>query len=195
MSIQDWGSIGEVIGALGLLITVCFLVYELRLTRAAIAHKDYSETVSRNETFWSHVIGNTQLLETFTIIHQLTLELKGMPTLDQIKTRITPNEFTRWYHHCRVSALNFEAYLNSLERGFMVQGEFDMAFAPKTKDYIYWQELGLSVGKRTTLHFEQIVCMLDSQKEISARQSEALESRSTLHQRMQSPEVGGGVRG
>ena len=31
MSIQDWGSIGEVIGALGLLITVRFLVYELRL--------------------------------------------------------------------------------------------------------------------------------------------------------------------
>ena len=174
MSIQDWGSIGEVIGALGLLITVCFLVYELRLTRAAIAHKDYSETISRNETFWSHVIGNTHLLETFTIIHELTLELKGMPTLDQIKTRITPNEFTRWYHHCRVSALNFEAYLHSLERGFMVQGEFDMAFTPKTKDYIYWRELGVSVGKRTTRHFEKIVSVLDSQPDSVPSQGEPI---------------------
>ena len=161
MSIQDWGSLGEVIGALGLLITVCFLVYELRLTRAAIAHKDYSETISRNETFWSNVIGNTELLDTFTVIHELTLELKHTPTLEQIKARITPNEFTRWYHHCRVSSLNFEAYLNSLERGFMVKGEFDMAFAPRTKDYIFWRELGLPVGRRTLRHFEKIVSMAD----------------------------------
>ena len=69
--------------------------------------------MSRNETVWSHVIGNTHLLEASTIIHELTLELKGMPSLDQIKTRITPNGIARWYHHNRVFALNFEAYLHS----------------------------------------------------------------------------------
>ena len=46
MSIQDWGSIGELIGALGLLITICFLVYELRLTIAAIAHGALSENLA-----------------------------------------------------------------------------------------------------------------------------------------------------
>ncbi len=192
MSIQDWGSIGELIGALGLLITVCFLVYELRLTRAAIAHKDYSETISRNETFWSGVVGNTRLLETFTSIHELTQELKGMPTLEQIKARIAPIEFTRWYHHCRVSALNFEAYLSSLERGYMVQGEFEMAFAPKTKDYIYWRELGLSVGRRTTLHFEKIVCVLDSRSEFSARQGEAVKTGRPITDTGQIPKIGMG---
>ena len=45
----------------------------------------------------------------------------------------------------------------------MAQGEFGMAFAPKTKDYIFWRELGVSVGKRRSRHFEKFVSALDSQ--------------------------------
>ena len=58
----------------------------------------------------------------------------------------------------------------------MVKGEFDMAFAPRTKDYIFWRELGLPVGRRTLRHFEKIVSMADLRSiTVESRSSELQE--------------------
>ena len=114
MSIQDWGSLGEVIGALGLLITVCFLAYELRLTRDCYRLPIGITLIDvRNETFWSNVIG--WLLDLFNGAFELTLEFKHIPTLDQIKARITPNEFIGGITIAGFFSIS-KRYLNSLER-------------------------------------------------------------------------------
>ena len=69
MTIQDWGAIGEIVGGIAVLITLIYLVVQIKQSTKATHRNMYSSSSADVSRFWLELARDMQLYEDF--IHML----------------------------------------------------------------------------------------------------------------------------
>ncbi len=155
-------ALADVFASSALLVSMVFLLKEVRLMRDSLRHSDFVSSVNRSSDNMLRITENDGLLGT---IHKVSAyrfkEVRDPAELRAILAEIPPMEKIRYFHFQRNACLNCEVFLESVESGFIDAARFAMAFGWSNVDFEIWTELGLEAGPRSQLHFKNA---LESQK-------------------------------
>lgn len=66
MTIQDLGALGEIIGAVAVIITLIYLAVQLRQSNRATHRLMYSNAAEKVSDFWANLASNIELFELYT---------------------------------------------------------------------------------------------------------------------------------
>ncbi len=144
----------DVLASLALVASMIFLLKELRLTRDAIRHSDFVNSINRSAENMLRITENRELLETIEKINVYREQRpRNTGQLRRIIDGLSALERTRYFHFQRNACLSCEVFLQSADSGFIDSERFSMAFGWSEVDYEIWLALGLDVGKRTRQHF------------------------------------------
>ena len=121
MTISELGSLGEVVGAFGLIVTLVFLAMEMRLKRQAEDNRDVEQVQIRAFEIQLGVAENPELSKVLSKWNKLTggIWLPLPPHVDNVALQDIFDEeelTTRNYYHL-ASAMNYEMTLTKWERG------------------------------------------------------------------------------
>ena len=121
MTISELGSLGEVVGAFGLIVTIVFLAIEMRMKRQDEMHSDVEKLMIRSQDLETLVAQNPALTKVMTKWNKLTGgHLQPLPkdiTRETIQTIFDEEEFTILYYYLHAQAYNSELLLTKAERG------------------------------------------------------------------------------
>ncbi|MFQ3364391.1 MAG: hypothetical protein ACI883_001367 [Candidatus Azotimanducaceae bacterium] len=155
-------ALADVFASSALLVSMVFLLKEVRLMRDSLRHSDFVSSVNRSSDNMLRITENDGLLGT---IHKVSAyrfkEVRDPAELRAILAEIPPMEKIRYFHFQRNACLNCEVFLESVESGFIDAARFAMAFGWSNVDFEIWTELGLEAGPRSLQHFKNA---LESQK-------------------------------
>lgn len=144
----------DVLASMALVISVFFLLKELRLTRDSIRHSDFVNSINRSAENMLRITENEELLSTIQKISVYRNQRKRNPRqLKRIIDALPPQERVRYFHFQRNACLSCEVFLESADAGFIDTNRFTMAFGWTEVDFEIWNVLGLEVGNRTRRHF------------------------------------------
>lgn len=144
----------DVLASLALVISVIFLLKELRLTRDTMSHADFLNSINRSAENMLRITENDELLSTIEKISAYrNQQTRDARQLRQILDELSPREHVRYFHFQRNACLNCEVFLESANAGYIDSERFAMAFGWTAIDFEIWQALGLGIGVRTCQHF------------------------------------------
>ena len=147
----------DVLASLALLVSVFFLLKELRLTRDSIRHSDFVNSINRSAENMLRITENEELLRT---IEKISIyrnhPRRSHQQLRRIIDGLTPQERVRYFHFQRNACLSCEVFLQSADAGFIDTERFSMAFGWNLVDLEIWTALDLDIGKRTRQHFAEL---------------------------------------
>ena len=121
MTISELGSLGEVVGAFGLIVTIVFLAMEMRMKRQDEIYRDIEHVAIRNQEINMLVAQSPQLLDVMIKLNKLTgghfQPLPGSMTTERMKETFDERELTMLVHYWYAAALGNEIFLTKAERG------------------------------------------------------------------------------
>ena len=121
MTISELGSLGEVIGAFGLIVTIVFLAMEMRMKRQNEIYNDVEKAQIRSQELEMLVAQNPALTKVMTKWNKLTGgHLQPLPkdiTAETIQTIFDEEESTILYYYLHAQAYSTELVLTKAERG------------------------------------------------------------------------------
>ena len=121
MTISELGSVGEVVGALGLIVTLVFLAMEMRLKRQAEDNRDVEQVQIRAFEIQLGVAENPELSKVLSKWNRLTggIWLPLPPHIDNaaLQDIFDEEELTPLNYYHLASAMNYEMTLTKWERG------------------------------------------------------------------------------
>jgi len=159
----------DVLASFALVISVIFLLKELRLTRDTMSHADFVSSINRSAENMLRITENDELLTTIEKIGVYRRNQKrDQRQLKQILDELPPQERVRYFHFQRNACLNCEVFLESASAGYIDAERFAMAFGWTETDFEIWNGLGLSIGTRTRLHFAAADDVVTSLRPVSA---------------------------
>lgn len=144
----------DVLASLALIISVVFLLKELRLTRDTMSHADFVSSINRSAENMLRITENDALLSTIEKVSVYRNQRTRTPyQLRRILGELAPQERVRYFHFQRNACLNCEVFLESADAGYIDADRFTMAFGWSEVDFEIWNALGLAIGPRTQRHF------------------------------------------
>ena len=147
----------DVLASLALLVSVFFLLKELRLTRDSIRHSDFVNSINRSAENMLRITENEQLLGTIEKISVYRNHpRRSHQQLRRILDGLTSQERVRYFHFQRNACLSCEVFLESADSGFIDAERFAMAFGWNHIDFEIWAALDLDIGMRTRQHFAEL---------------------------------------
>ena len=159
----------DVLASFALVISVFFLLKELRLTRDTMSHADFVSSINRSAENMLRITENDDLLSTIEKISVYRNQHKrDTRHLRRILDGLTPQERVRYFHFQRNACLNCEVFLESASAGYIDADRFAMAFGWSEVDFEIWSVLGLSIGARTQQHFDAVAALVVPLHPISA---------------------------
>ena len=159
----------DVLASFALIISVFFLLKELRLTRDTMSHADFVSSVNRSAENMLRITENDDLVSTIEKISVYRNQHKrDKRHLRRILDGLTPQERVRYFHFQRNACLNCEVFLESTSAGYIDAGRFAMAFGWSDVDFEIWSVLGLDIGARTQQHFDAVAALVEPLHPISA---------------------------
>ena len=159
----------EVFASLALIISVIFLLKEVRLMRDSLSHSDFMNSVNRSSDNMMRITENECLLATIQKISVYRTKKKRNPMeLRAILGALNPLERVRYFHFQRNACLNCEVFLESVDAGYIDADRFTMAFGWSDVDFEIWQELGLEIGPRSKKYFEDLWVAMPEEDQASA---------------------------
>jgi hypothetical protein len=159
----------DVLASIALVVSVVFLLKELRLTRDSIRHSDFVNSVNRSAENMLRITENEELLTTIEKISAYRNQpLRNRSQLRRIIDALTPQERVRYFHFQRNACLSCEVFLDSAAAGFIDQDRFSMAFGWNDVDYEIWEALGLTIGPKTRQRFAKVPRQIVPLQPISA---------------------------
>ena len=121
MTISELGSLGEVVGALGLIVTLVFLAVEMRLKRQAEDNKDLEQVQIQAFEIQLGAAENPELSKVLSKWNKLTggIWLPLPPHIDHaaLQDIFDEEELTTPNYYHFASAMNYEMALTKWERG------------------------------------------------------------------------------
>ena len=151
----------DVLASFALVISVIFLLKELRLTRDTMSHADFVSSINRSAENMLRITENDELLTTIEKIGVYRRNQKrDQRQLKQILDELPPQERVRYFHFQRNACLNCEVFLESASAGYIDADRFAMAFGWSEVDFEIWSVLGLSIGARTQQHFDAVAALV-----------------------------------
>ena len=121
MTISELGSLGEVVGAFGLIVTIVFLAMEMRMKRQNEIYNDVEKAQIRSQELEMLVAQNPALTKVMTKWNKLIGgHLQPLPkdiTAETIQTIFDEEESTILYYYLHAQAYNTELVLTKAERG------------------------------------------------------------------------------
>ena len=121
MTISELGSLGEVIGALGLIVTLVFLAMEMRLKRQDESFRDIEQSQIRNQELNLAVATSPSLCAVMATWNKLTGgHLQPLPpevsesTISDLFTEVERAALVFYFY---ANAMNMEMVLAKLNRG------------------------------------------------------------------------------
>ena len=121
MTISELGSLGEVVGAFGLIVTLVFLAVEMRLKRQAEDNRDVEQVQIRAFEIQLGVAENPELSKVLSKWNKLTggIWLSLPPHIDNaaLQEIFDEEELTTLNYYHLASAMNYEMTLTKWERG------------------------------------------------------------------------------
>ena len=121
MTISELGSLGEVVGALGLIVTLVFLAMEMRLKGQAEDNRDVEQVQIRAFEIQLGVAENPELSKVLSKWNKLTggIWLSLPPHIDNaaLQDIFDEEELTTLNYYHLASAMNYEMTLTKWERG------------------------------------------------------------------------------
>jgi hypothetical protein len=149
-------AVADVLASSALLVSVIFLLKEVRLMRDSLRHSDFVSSVNRSSDNMLRITENEGLLGTIHKVSVYRFKEQRVPAeLRAILAEIPSLEKIRYFHFQRNACLNCEVFLESVESGYIDAERFTMAFGWSNVDFEIWTELGLEVGPRSQLHFKE----------------------------------------
>ena len=151
-------SIGaDVLASLALLVSVFFLLKELRLTRDSIRHSDFVNSINRSAENMLRITENEELLATIEKISVYRNHpRRSHQQLRRILDGLSSQERVRYFHFQRNACLSCEVFLESTDAGFIDAERFAMAFGWNHIDFEIWTALELDIGMRARQHFAEL---------------------------------------
>ena len=147
----------DVLASLALLISVFFLLKELRLTRDSIRHSDFVNSINRSAENMLRITENEELLGTIEKISVYRNHpCRSHQQLRHIIDGLSSQERVRYFHFQRNASLSCEVFLESADAGFIDAERFAMAFGWNHIDFEIWTALNLEIGMRTRQHFAEL---------------------------------------
>ena len=121
MTISELGSLGEVIGAFGLIVTIVFLAMEMKLKREDEKYRDLEQSIIRGQEINLLAAQSPELVKVLTKWNKLTGGiLQPLPesvTEDTVKELFEEDERTALTYFLWGNALNLELMMQKSERG------------------------------------------------------------------------------
>ena len=121
MTISELGSLGEVVGALGLIVTLVFLAVEMRLKRQAEDNRDLEQVQIRALEIQLGASESPELAKVLSKWNKLTggIWLPLPPHIDHaaLQDIFDEEELTTLNYYHLASAMNYEMALTKWERG------------------------------------------------------------------------------
>jgi hypothetical protein len=159
----------DVLASIALVVSVVFLLKELRLTRDSIRHSDFVNSVNRSAENMLRITENDELLTTIEKISVYRNQpLRNRSQLRRTIDALTPQERVRYLHFQRNACLSCEVFLDSADGGFIDQDRFSMAFGWNDVDYEIWEALSLTIGPKTRQRFAKVPRQIAPLQPISA---------------------------
>jgi len=147
----------DVLASLALLVSVFFLLKELRLTRDSIRHSDFINSINRSAENMLRITENEELLGTIEKISVYRNHpCRSHQQLRRIIDGLSAQERARYFHFQRNASLSCEVFLESADAGFIDAERFTMAFGWNHIDFEIWTALNLDIGMRTRQHFAEL---------------------------------------
>ena len=158
----------DLLAAIALIVSLIFLLKELRLTRDSIRHSDFVSSINRSAENMLRITENNELLDT---IQKISI-YRNQPQRNsrQLKTiinNLAPREQVRYLHFQRNACLSCEVFLESSAKGFIDADSFAMAFGWNEIDFEIWNELSLNIGAKTRKQFEKTLAKPASRLPVS----------------------------
>ncbi len=159
----------DVCASMALVVSVIFLLKEVRLMRDSLRHSDFVNSINRSSDNMLRITENDQLLATIQKISVYRAkQRRDTADLKKIFESLSPLERVRYFHFQRNACLNCEVFLQSVEANAIDPERFAMAFGWSDVDHEIWTELGLSIGPRTQQHFVAAKPVIVPLKRLSA---------------------------
>ena len=121
MTISELGSLGEVVGAFGLIVTLVFLAMEMRLKRQAEDNRDLEQVQIRALEIQLGAAESPELSKVLSKWNRLTggIFLPLPPHIDHaaLQDIFDEEELTTLNYYHLASAMNYEMILTKWERG------------------------------------------------------------------------------
>ena len=121
MTISELGSLGEVVGAFGLIVSLVFLAMEMRMKRQDEIYRDIEHVAIRTQEINMLVAQSPQLLDVMTKFNNLTgghaQPLPDFMTAERMKELFDERELSMLTHYWYAAALGNEIFLTKAERG------------------------------------------------------------------------------
>ena len=108
----------DVLASFALVISVIFLLKELRLTRDTMSHADFVNSINRSAENMLRITENDELLSTIEKISVYRRQQKrDKRQLRRILDGLTPQERVRYFHFQRNACLNCEVFSGKRQCG------------------------------------------------------------------------------
>ena len=147
----------DVLASLALLVSVFFLLKEMRLTQDSIRHSDFVNSINRSAENMLCITENEELLRTIDKVSVYRNHPhRSCQQLRRITERLTARERLRYFHFQRNACLGCEVFLESADAGSIDTERFSMAFGWDLIDLEIWTALDLDIGKRTWQRFGEL---------------------------------------
>ena len=121
MTISELGSLGEVVGAFGLIVTLVFLAMEMRLKRQAEDNRDLEQVQIRGQEMMLAAAENSELSKVLSKWNKLSggVWLSLPPHIDHaaLQEVFDEDELTTLNYYHLAYAMNCEMVLTKSERG------------------------------------------------------------------------------
>lgn len=152
MTIQDWGAIGEIVGAATVVITLIYLARQIRLHRQSM---EENRRLALAQTYQMRADALQQMLVQASdsehigpIIIKLTQA--GYPEDLTSLDLLTPEERGRFRQWQIAQETHWDNLLFQYQQGFLDREYFEDSFRERVRRLApVWQALGLSGGRRS----------------------------------------------
>jgi len=121
MTISELGSLGEAVGAFGLIVTIVFLAMEMRFKRQSEDNRDLEQVQIRVQELNLAAATSPSLSAIKAMLNKLTgghfQPLPDSMTTERMKETFDERELTMLVHYWYAAALGNEIFLTKAERG------------------------------------------------------------------------------
>ena len=149
MTISELGSLGEVIGAFGLIVTIVFLAMEMRLKRQSEDNRDLEQVQVRALELQLGAAENPELSKILSKWNKLTggifLPLPPHVNHATLQDIFNEEELTTLNYYHFASAMNYELMLTKWERGAIPEASMKAydALLEGTANYLVALDVGV----------------------------------------------------
>jgi len=102
MNIQDWGAVGEIVGAIGVIVTLIYLAVEVRKNTVALRQQTYNDIVTRHGEWLDYISSDRDRMKLF-------MDGVSGGRLDHIDSQRFTNTMLKIMSHFQDLHLQYEA--------------------------------------------------------------------------------------